>query len=77
MTVWVFYYNSCIYESAAAAISMHMSGRNALKAMIAHKTELEREFREMNGRIGKKSFYWSRKWDEGQSWFITKREILP
>lgn len=36
-TVWGFFFNSCIQESAPALVSLHVTKRGALRALIAHQ----------------------------------------
>jgi len=38
--VWGFFFNDCIYESAPALVSLHVTKRGAVRAMIAHQNEL-------------------------------------
>ena len=42
--VYEFWYNECIYESAAQCISLHRTREGAEKAMERHKKEIEDEW---------------------------------
>ena len=43
MKVYAFLYNSCIYESAHATMSLHKTRKGAEMAMEVHKAEKEKE----------------------------------
>lgn len=46
-TVFEFWYNDCIYESAAECISLHKTRKGAEMAMEFHKEQKRKEFEEM------------------------------
>ena len=45
--VYEFWYNDCIYESAAACISLHRTRNGAEIAMELHKEQKRKEFEEL------------------------------
>ena len=49
--VYEFWYNECIYESAAQCISLHKTRKGAEKAMEFHKKETEDEWKRMGLKI--------------------------
>jgi hypothetical protein len=65
-------YTDCIYESAAATISIHFSKKGAWDAMKSHKLENYTQWIRF-GRDYRNSF----KPDFAKAWFIQETEILP
>ena len=49
--VYEFWYNECIYESAAQCMSLHRTRKGAEKAMERHKKETEDEWERMGLKI--------------------------
>lgn len=45
--VYEFWYNNCIYESAAACMSLHRTKKGAEMAMEFHKEEKRKEYEEL------------------------------
>lgn len=72
MKVFEFLYTSCVYESAAATISIHLSKKGAWDAMKKHKLEQHNKWRVRSNNY-RKSF----KWNFAQGWFIEESEIFP
>lgn len=70
--VYEFWYNDCIYESAAACISLHKSRKGAEIALSFHKEEKRKEFEELYKDVD--IVDWS--FDTFSAWGITEREIL-
>lgn len=73
MKVYEFCYSDCIYESAAATISLHFSEEGATKAMNEHKQKERIEHDEMYKDEGDHDFAF----DSMKSWFVREVEILP
>jgi hypothetical protein len=47
LKLYGFYYNSCIWESAAGLMSIHLTKEGAQKAMRKHKAKEKKEWKEM------------------------------
>ncbi len=45
--VYEFWYNECIYESAAQCMSLHRTQKGAEMAMEYHKNDIHKEYREV------------------------------
>lgn len=71
MKVFEFRYTDCIYESAAATMSIHFSKKGAWEAMKKHKLEVHEEWLQ-HGRYYRNSF----KSTFAKAWFISETEIL-
>lgn len=61
---WGFFFNGCVYESSAALVSLHVTKRGALRAMIAHQRQRWEEALDppntgehMDGYNGRKVYY--------------------
>jgi hypothetical protein len=71
--VYEFWYNDCIYESAAACISLHRSKKGAEMAMEFHKEDKRKEYEELykdepeNMKVA---------YDSGCAWGVQERKIL-
>jgi len=70
--VWEFRYNSCIYESAMATISLHKTQKGAELAMEFHKEEKRKEYDFMYGKRKHKIM----EFGEMEAWGVAEREIL-
>lgn len=49
--VYEFWYNECIYDSAAQCMSLHKTREGAERAMERHKKETEDEWKRMGLKI--------------------------
>jgi len=72
MVVYEFCYCDCIYESAAATVSIHLSKKGAWEAMKKHKLEVYEEWFRMSSSYKKRIKYTFPK-----AWFIFSTNILP
>lgn len=72
--VWVFYYNSCIHESAPSAVSLHRTARGAYQAMRGALQKEYDEWQRLRTEFGKSRDYVD-KFGLHQEWFVGKLEI--
>lgn len=72
--VWVFYYNSCIHESAPSARSLHRTARGAYKAMRDDLLSRYNKWQTLRTNFGKSRDYID-KFGLHEEWFIGKLEI--
>jgi len=80
LNLWVFWYNSMVYESSSFPISYHKTKKGAIATMKAHKAleyeehlkseEWNKEFSESNGFKYKPS-----KFGKFQMWEVEKFEL--
>jgi len=71
--VYEFWYNDCIYESAAECISLHRTKKGAEMAMEFHKEERRKEFEELlEDSIDEYQFG---KFDDMCAWGVRERII--
>ena len=71
--VYAFLYNSCIYESSWATVSLHYSKECAEKAMQEHKQKELDKFNEMYANDNELGF----KFGEYEDWCVQPIEVLP
>ncbi len=77
MTLYGYFYNSCIYESAPGLVSLHQTKAGAWRAMRANKWEaavLHRENDLRYGNYGHPDAYIPQEWE---AHFIRPVEVLP
>lgn len=74
MIVYAFLYNSCIYESAYATISLHKTKKGAEMAMQFHKAEKEKEHWAIYDKIPED--YYMHPFGEHEDWCVEEMDIL-
>ena len=72
MTAYQFLYTDCIYESAYATMSTHLTIKGAYRAMKKFLEKGYAEWREDGIMYGKQRF----KFGEHEAWTIKKIEII-
>lgn len=72
--LYAFLYNSCIYESSWATISLHYSKEGAEKAMQEHEQKALDEFNEIYNDDG---YDFGFKFGEHEDWRVEEINILP
>jgi len=72
MTVYAFLYNSCIYESAYATMSLHTTRKGAEMAMEFHKAQKEKEHWEIYNRPDD---YYTNPFGEHEAWAVDEIEV--
>lgn len=84
LNLWVFWYNSCVWESSSFPMSYHRTRKGAVEAMKTHKAMAKKEHDENNSRMkeydamaGHKHF--PLKFGVHESWMVKEfeLEILP
>lgn len=79
--LYEFLYNSCIYESSWATVSLHYTMEGAEKAMNEHKDKAYKEWLEYNEECIKSDpeFYakYPNKFGEHEDWCVKTIEVLP
>ena len=70
--VYVFYWNDCTFESAAAAMSFHYTAAGAYAAMRKHLLSEYSDWEDMS-----RQFRSQFKFGFGKDWFIAKQEVHP
>ena len=73
MKVYAFLYNSCIYESAHATMSLHKTRKGAEMAMEFHKAEKEKEHWEI---YNKPEDCDTNPFGEHEDWRVEEMEVL-
>ena len=68
--VYEFLYNSCVFESASATMSIHRTRKGAEIALSWHKFETEREYNQLYSLTEDYSFKNEYPYDAHQSWSI-------
>jgi hypothetical protein len=68
--IYVFYWNDCVWESAAYAVSFHYTAAGAYKAMRKYLLSEYAEWYDNPYRS-------HHKFGTHQAWFIEKRQIQP
>lgn len=69
--VYEFWYNDCIFESAAACISIHRTRKGAEMALAFHKEQKRKEWDKMNEGDEQDGEF-----DDMCAWGIQEREVL-
>jgi hypothetical protein len=72
MIVYAFLYNSCIYESAFATMSLHKTRKGAEMAMEFHKAQKEKEHWEIYNRPDD---YYTSPFGEHEAWIVDEIEV--
>ena len=72
--LYAFLYNSCIYESSLATVSLHYSKKGAEKAMQEHK---QKELDKFNKMYAKNDNEFGFKFGEHEDWCVHPIEVLP
>ena len=72
MKVYAFLYNSCIYESAYATMSLHKTRKGAEMAMAFHKAEKEKEHWDIYNRPDD---YYTSPFGEHEDWRVEEIEV--
>lgn len=70
--VYEFWYNDCIYESAAACMSLHRTRKGAEMAMEFHKEQKRKEFEELYK--DEDDIDWT--FDSMSAWGVSEREVV-
>lgn len=70
---WIFYYNSCIHESAPSVMSYHKTREGAEKAMNIDKELEKKKFDDMY-KENKFNFY-TPMFGEHEEWFVEEAVI--
>ena len=68
--VYEFLYNSCVFESAPATMSIHRTRKGAEIALSWHKFETERSYNELYDQVEDYPFKNEYPYDSHQSWSI-------
>jgi len=72
MKVFAFLYNDCIYESAEATVSLHLTRKGAQSALRKHKAKKKKEWKEIySGDFEAISPFGTHEW-----WGVCEMEIL-
>ena len=71
--VYEFWYNDCIYESAAACISLHRTKKGAEMAMEFHKEQKRKEHEELWKDEPEEERF---AFDSMCAWGVTERDIV-
>ena len=72
--VYEFWYNDCIYESAAGCISLHRTKKGAEMSMEFHKEQKRKEHEELYK--DEEDDYDYGKFDDMCAWGVEERTIL-
>jgi len=74
--IYVFFYNSCIHESAPYPVSLHKSLKGAYDAMRKDKVNNYLLWYEERMVYGKRRYRYADKHALHEDWYVGQREIL-